>query len=169
MYPFGELDLPSCVPAGPIHHQQDVLVLSGSHLFGELIERHREQLHVDRGQDQPVHLSALGPHETVEVGPLVSPLEEGYGSLSHRCPHPPHHQLQTQPSFILGPEFDPRPRISLPDLFQPLGKTTLKASRSSESAPWAFSRAWVPEGSSPLFSGTPSPVGRAPSESLSSA
>jgi hypothetical protein len=28
--------------------------------------------------------------------------------------------------------------MSLPYLLQPLGKTFLKASRSSESAPWAF-------------------------------
>jgi hypothetical protein len=43
-------------------------------LFGELIESHREQLHVDCGQDQPENLSAFGPHKAVEVGPLVASL-----------------------------------------------------------------------------------------------
>jgi len=55
LYPFRDLNLFAGVPAGPIYYQKDALVLSGSHLFGELlIECHREQLHIDRGQDQPV-------------------------------------------------------------------------------------------------------------------
>jgi hypothetical protein len=43
--------------------------------FGELAQRHGEQLGVDRGQDQPIHLPAFGAHESIEVGPLVAPLE----------------------------------------------------------------------------------------------
>ena len=33
MYTFRDLNLPSCVPAGFVHHQKYVLVLAGSHLF----------------------------------------------------------------------------------------------------------------------------------------
>src|SRR5215210_313251 len=75
MYTFRNFDLLTSVPPSLIHHQKYALLLAHSHLFGELIERHREQLYIDRGQDQPVHLSALGLHEAVEVGPLVSSLE----------------------------------------------------------------------------------------------
>src|SRR5215218_1363961 len=100
MYPLRDLDLPASVPAGLVHHQQDASLLSGSHLPGELIESHREQLHVDRRQDQPVHLSALGSHEAVEIGPFVASLEASNGSLSHRRPYSPYHRLETQATLI---------------------------------------------------------------------
>jgi hypothetical protein len=93
VYPFRDLDLPCRVPPSLIHHQKYAFVLARSHLPGKLIERHGEQLHVDRGQDQPVHLSALGSHKTVEVGPLVASLEAGNRPLSHRCPYSPYHWL----------------------------------------------------------------------------
>ena len=93
MYPLRDLDLFAGVPASLIHHQKDALMLSDSHLFGELVECQREQLHIDRGQDQPVGLSALGMYETVEIGPLVASLEAGNSSLAHRCPYSPHHRL----------------------------------------------------------------------------
>jgi hypothetical protein len=40
VYPFWDLDLFAGVPPGLIHHQNDAPLLSGSYLFGELIERH---------------------------------------------------------------------------------------------------------------------------------
>src|SRR5215210_3909057 len=113
-----------------------MLVLSGSHpSFGELAERHREHLDVDRGQDQPENLPALGPHEAINVGPLVASLESSDGSLSRRCPHPPYHRLEAQPSLVLRPELYPLGfRMRLPDFLQSLGETFLKASRSEASA-----------------------------------
>ena len=53
----------SGVPSGLVHHQEDVLVLSSSHLLGELFEGQGEQLGVERGQDQPVHSATLGMDE----------------------------------------------------------------------------------------------------------
>src|SRR5829696_9452637 len=139
MYPFGDLDLFAGVPPSLIHHQKYALVLARSHHACELIESHREQLHVDRGQDQPVHLSALGPDEAIEIGPFVASLEASNGSLSHRRPHPPYHRLETQATLILGPELHLLGlRMSFLELLQPHRETFLKASRSSESAPWAF-------------------------------
>jgi hypothetical protein len=93
MYPFWDLDLFAGVPPSLIHYQEYMLPLAGSHLFSELTERHREQLHIDRGQDQPVELSALRPHLTVEIGPLVASLEASNGPLAHRCPYSPNHWL----------------------------------------------------------------------------
>jgi hypothetical protein len=138
MYPFRDLNFFASVPAGLIHHQKYMLVLACSHLFSKLIESHREQLHIDRGQDQPVDLSALRPHKTVEIGPFVASLEASNGSLSHRCPYAPHHRLQAQPSLIFSPEFDLGSRVCIFDLLQLLGEIFLKASRFSDSAPWAF-------------------------------
>jgi hypothetical protein len=46
MYPFGDLDFFAGVPPSLIHHQKYALVLAGSYLFSELIERHREKLGV---------------------------------------------------------------------------------------------------------------------------
>lgn len=66
---FWELYLPSGVPSGLVHHQKDVLVLSSAHLLGELSEGQGEQLGVNRGQDQPVHLSGCGPYKAIEVAP----------------------------------------------------------------------------------------------------
>src|SRR5215204_1890730 len=85
-----------CIPSGtsgistspPVCHPALCPLLKGCAaplrlpLFGELSERHREQLHVDPGQDEPVHLPAFRPHETVEVSPLVAPLEPGDRPLS---------------------------------------------------------------------------------------
>src|SRR5215218_2787432 len=87
MYPFRDLNLFAGVPPSLIHHQKYAFVLAGCHLSGKLIERYREELGVYRGQDQPVHLSALGVHEAVEIGPLVASLEAGNGSLPYRRPH----------------------------------------------------------------------------------
>src|SRR5215216_1153205 len=81
MYPFRDLDLFAGVPPSLIHHQKYAFVLAGCHLSGKLPESHREELSVYRGQDQPVHLSALGVHEAVEIGPLVASLEAGYTGL----------------------------------------------------------------------------------------
>src|SRR5215210_1514401 len=89
MYAFREKHLTGGVPPCLVHHQQDVLVLSGSHLLGEFFEGQRVKLRVDRGQDHPENLPALRMDEAVEVGPLVAPLEAGHGSLSHRSPNPP--------------------------------------------------------------------------------
>lgn len=59
----GNLGPPAVVPPGPVHHQQDALVFARSHRPGQLKERHREQLYVYRGQDQPENLPALGPQK----------------------------------------------------------------------------------------------------------
>src|SRR5215208_1509129 len=138
MYLFRDLNLFASVPAALINHQKYMLVLARSHLFSELIEIHREQLHIDRGQDQPVDLSALRPHKTVEIGPFVASLEASNRSVSHLCPYAPDHRLQTQPSLIFSPEFDLGSPVCLFDLLQPFGEIFLKASRSCDSAPWAF-------------------------------
>jgi hypothetical protein len=66
VYSFGDLHLPAGVPPGPIHHQPDSLVFSGTHLFGELPQSRREQLHVNRRQDQLENLPAAGPDEGSE-------------------------------------------------------------------------------------------------------
>src|SRR5215213_3316491 len=138
MYSFRESHLPSGVPSSFVHYQQYVLVLSCAHLLCELTQCQREQLHVHRGQDQPVDLSALRPHKAVEIGPLVAPLEAGRGSLSYRSPHPPHHRFETQPSLVLCPQLHLGFGIELLDLPHPLGETFLKASFSEASAPWAL-------------------------------
>jgi hypothetical protein len=46
MYPFRNFDLPTSVPPGLVNHQKYMLLLARSHLFGELTERHREQLDI---------------------------------------------------------------------------------------------------------------------------
>jgi hypothetical protein len=65
------------MPAGPIEYQENAFVLSGSYLPGKLLESHREQRLVYRGQNRPVDLSGGGSDEAIEVGPLLSPLEPG--------------------------------------------------------------------------------------------
>src|SRR5215213_5515374 len=62
-----------CIPSGistspPVCHPALCPLLKGCAaplrlppLFGELAERHREQLHVDPRQDEPVHLPAFRP------------------------------------------------------------------------------------------------------------
>src|SRR5215210_2841823 len=132
--PLRYLNLTARVPAGLIEDQKDAFVLAGSHLLGELPESHREQFLVDRGQDQPVHLSGCGTYEAIEVGPLVPPLDPGYGPLTDRCPYPTHHWLEAQPGFVLGPELDLGLRMGLLDDLYPLRESFLKASCSEESA-----------------------------------
>src|SRR5215212_3965179 len=88
-----DLNLFAGVPPSLIHHQNYAFVFARSYLPGKLIERHREELGVYRGQDQPVDLSALGVHESVEVDPLVASLEAGNRSPSHRRPYSSNHRL----------------------------------------------------------------------------
>src|SRR5215204_4431389 len=115
-----------------------MFILASSHLFGEFLQRHREQLHVDGGQDQPENFSALGTNETVEIGPLVASVEAGDGSLAHRSPHPPHHRLEAHSRLVLGPQFYLRLRMGFLQLLQLQRKTFLKASRSEAEAPSAL-------------------------------
>src|SRR3954469_5138882 len=122
------------VPPCLVHHQQDVLVLCGSHLLGEFFESQRVKLRIDRGQDQPENLPALRMDEAVEVGPLVGPLEAGRGSLTHRSPHPSHHRLEPQPRLVLGPQLYLGPRMRFPQCLQLHRETFLKASFSEVSA-----------------------------------
>ena len=62
MYPSRDLNFFAGVPAGPIYHQKDALLLSDSHLFGELIVSAIENNSTSTvwAGDQPVDLSALG-------------------------------------------------------------------------------------------------------------
>src|SRR5215218_6496816 len=131
---FRQKHLTRYVPPSLVHHQQDVLVLSGSHLLGELFEGQRVKLRVDRGQDHPEDLPALRVNEAVEVGPLVAPLEASHGSFSHRSPNPPHNRLEPQPSLVLGPQLYLGPRIRFPKGLQLQRETFLKASFSESSA-----------------------------------
>jgi hypothetical protein len=106
MYPFRHFDLPAGVPPGLVDHQKYALLLARSHLFGELIERHGEQLHIDRGQDQSQYTSPLSAARNRRgVGPLLAPLEESNGPLSLPEPkNPSHHRLRAQASLVLGPK-----------------------------------------------------------------
>src|SRR5215204_980507 len=131
---FREKHLTGGVPPCLVHHQQDVLVLSGSHLLGEFFESQRVKLGVHRGQDQPEDLPALRTDEAVEVGPLVAPLEAGHGSLSHRSPHTPGHRLEAQPSFVLCPQLHLGAWIRFPQRLLLHLDTFLKASFSESSA-----------------------------------
>src|SRR4051794_2226283 len=92
------------MPAGLIQYQENAFVLCGSYLPGKLLESHREQRLVYLGQNQPVDLSGGGSDEAIEVGPLVSPLEPGYGPSSHRSPYAPDHRLEPQARLVLGPQ-----------------------------------------------------------------
>ncbi len=138
VYPFGDRHFAGGVPAGLVKYQKDAFVLAGSHLPCKLPQSHREQLLVYRGQNQPVHLSGCRPHEAIEVGPLVSPLEPGYRPPTDRRPYAPDHRLEPQPRLILSPELDLGLRMGLLYGRYPLGEGFLKASCSEASAAEAF-------------------------------
>src|SRR3712207_6057526 len=94
-------------------------------LFGELAQRHLEELGVYRGQDQPVRFSALGSHKAVEIGPLVAPLSN---RATGPLPTGAHTRLiitgfrPSRASSSAQRELDPCPRISLPDLLSAAGE-----------------------------------------------
>src|SRR5918995_5314899 len=104
-----------------------MLILASSHLFGELLQSHREQLHIDGGQDQPVNLSALGTNETVEIGPLVASVEPSDGPLSHRSPYPSDQRLEAYSCLVLGPQLYFGLRMGFLQLLHLQRKTFLKA------------------------------------------
>src|SRR5215216_1310953 len=99
-----------------------------TYLLGELPHSHREELLVDRGHDQPVHLSSCGPYEAIEVlGPLVSSFDPSCRPLTHRCPHTPTAFLEKGEPFR---ERSPQHSVSTkglgPCASQPEGPFSLK-------------------------------------------
>ncbi len=138
-----------------VHHQHNVLVLARSHLLlGELlIKRHREQLHINRGQDQPVDLSTLGPHEAIQVGPLiVAPLDPPWlwasSSFPPAAPTPAlSPALGPEPGLILGPKSStPWPSDRPPGASPASPEDFFESFPFSGVGPRALLEAWGPGG-----------------------
>jgi hypothetical protein len=73
-------------------------------------------------------LSALGMREGVEVGPLVTLVDQNPRPFSHRTPHFAEDRLETQTVLILTPQLYLRRWVALLEPGNPHRELFLKAS-----------------------------------------
>ena len=92
------------------------LLGTGANRPGEVLQGQREDLGVDVGQDDPLHLAAPGANESVEVQPLVPALPERQGAFAAGGPHPAHDGDQSEARFVLRPEVQRFPVDDVSDL-----------------------------------------------------
>jgi hypothetical protein len=103
---LGNFDLLACVPSGSIEHQQDApSIVARSDFSGEVLQSQRENVGVDRGQDQLVDLPGFRAHEGVEVSPLVTLVDlhrRPFGLFAHGAPHFADDRLAAQAVLIFA-------------------------------------------------------------------
>ena len=98
--------IPGDMPARAVEHQDDVLVGTGADLGGERRQERAEQRGVDAIGDEPHDLARGGPHEAVQIKPLVAVMAVGGRTAATRRPDLAQDRFQSEAVFIERPDLD---------------------------------------------------------------
>ena len=95
-------DVPACV----VEHEDDGLVWPGAGIAGEGVEHLLEQGDADAVGHPPLDVAGGGPHEAVEVEPLVLVAGDRDRAPAAPGPHPADQRLQAEPVLVERPDLD---------------------------------------------------------------
>lgn len=127
-----DLDLATHMPARLIEDQEDVGVLPGSHLPGEVGQRGIEGSDIHPWQEQPVGPPGGGMEKGIDIEPLVAVPDDGQGATAFAGPDLAQDGFEAHPMFIGGPDLYPFSCGS--SLLDALGKALRKAACAAGSA-----------------------------------
>ena len=131
------------VPAGPIQHEHNLLVGTGSDCLGKGGEFRLEEGHAHRGGQMKDRAAGGGMDEADQVSPLVAVLDRSQGALAVKTPDLVQDRFEPNAVFIHGPQLNLRLREGCRDLAQEGAQTRLEVSlRLRVSVDMA--RAWHP-------------------------
>jgi hypothetical protein len=128
------LDVGARVPASAIDHENESLHIAGTHGLREMLERDVERWDVDGRHQEPLNVARRRPDEAVQIQPLIADMLDGNGPLAAGSPHSSRRWLQSDPGFVLGPDFDTRFGDGGLDIFDERLDFFLKSSCASTSA-----------------------------------
>ena len=119
---MGNHQVSTFVPARLIQHQEQVFLWPDSLFAGERREREGKGCGIDRRQEQPTGLAALGLHKPIQIHPLITRSDHGPHAGPLACPDAAQDWFETDAVFILTPQFNARLGIRLMQSLDLLGE-----------------------------------------------